>query len=1240
MHKILQALTKTATTALVAATIAWSIGLSALVAPLTARAAAPASGTIVKASLPAVYYVGADGKRYVFPNEKTYKTWYADFSSVLTITDAELAALPIGGNATYKPGSRMVKITTDPKVYAVDKGGALRWVKTEALAVSLYGASWAQMIDDVPDAFFTNYTSGADINSASDYSPAGVSSQATSINADRSLATSAATGPLAVSYAASNPAPATFVGGIGASMLEIAVKNVGTAPATVDSLTLKRVGNGKRSDFYGVYLFRGYDRITSVRTIGSTDEASFTGIGVTVAPGATEQISVIGSFNIDMGANDQHALRLTDLKSGSLQATGLPLTGPTFTMSTVNAGTVTVTKSGASPQPNVRAGGVSQKIGEFQLALDSVEAVDLASIALTLRGAVSREKISNLVLKTGGTAVATAAGYDKYDRATFVLDTMLHIDKGSSKTFEVLADIAPGTRGGATETIFTLLDDATDLTAYGATYGFGVTVVMQTAYAGSYDGASCALGSGNCSSTRVEAGQLTMTFNGPASKDVGANQKDVELFNFTMAAQSNLEVRKLQLLLDGNNDLDDTDNPLTPRVTDIKLVDAATGATVAGPKDSTNGTGYATLNNSSTLDFTETFALSAGQARTFKVTADIGNAANLDNNADGTIDLTTLKVTLKKFSALSSAIRNLDSNQDLGAGDYAPDSDIAGNTNNVKNPSLAITAASTPVAQTYIKGAQGAPLMGISLKAGDASAIKVTTLQLQGQIDSNDGTATCAATPQGTFANGQENAACSSFADVAQTLKLWNGSTQVSATKSPTSGTGGLVTFDNMNLTVPAGQTLTLLVTANLAAGLTTANLPDDIRFQLANAGVTATDPDGNAVTATGGTLTGPVMRVADAGAVTVSLAPDDTESEAGHLVGGSSNAVLAKYKLTAQNEELKLTKARMNVATASGVTGLSLYDGATLVGGPVSVDGSGNADFSGMNFVIPKDGAKNLVVKGALTAVGTGGAASGADVKVTFKDTAGTVEIRGTSAGSSTVITTIGGDKAARQKVVRRTKPTVSLVALPTTALSDAGGVVIARFTVSADAAENVSLKKLSFKASVSDTGANGAVASPALREVGQGSDLDTSSPGGVNVDAAGGTNCGFTSSQSQVCVRVVLKNEYVIAAGTSKTLELRVTTSGFGNSGDTLSTTLLGDATLATGELETAAPALAIDDYDGTANNGEYNFVWSDNSKVPHNDTVNANGNGTDGAGSNDWTSGLYVKVLPADPQTMTRT
>lgn len=122
------------------------------------------AGSLVRTSAsPSVYYCGSDGKRYVFPNAQTYATWYDGFSTVKTITGDELANIRLGGNVTYRPGVKLVKIQTEPKVYAVDKNGTLRWVASPEVATKYYGASWAKKVEDIPDTFFTNYTIGQPI---------------------------------------------------------------------------------------------------------------------------------------------------------------------------------------------------------------------------------------------------------------------------------------------------------------------------------------------------------------------------------------------------------------------------------------------------------------------------------------------------------------------------------------------------------------------------------------------------------------------------------------------------------------------------------------------------------------------------------------------------------------------------------------------------------------------------------------------------------------------------------------------------------------------------------------------------------------------------------------------------------------------------------------------------------------------------------------------------------------------
>lgn len=135
------------------------------------RARAVGNGSLVKSSINSSVYYLVDGDRYAFPNEKVFFSWYGDFSSVVTISGTELASYPLTGNVTYRPGLWLIKIQTDPRVYAVSRYGILRWVTTEQVASALYGTKWSTKIHDISDTFFINYEIGTPIGSAQDYSP-------------------------------------------------------------------------------------------------------------------------------------------------------------------------------------------------------------------------------------------------------------------------------------------------------------------------------------------------------------------------------------------------------------------------------------------------------------------------------------------------------------------------------------------------------------------------------------------------------------------------------------------------------------------------------------------------------------------------------------------------------------------------------------------------------------------------------------------------------------------------------------------------------------------------------------------------------------------------------------------------------------------------------------------------------------------------------------------------------------
>ncbi len=115
---------------------------------------------LIKGSAAAVYWYKG-GKRYAFPNLDTYRSWYGDdFSKVIRVPDTQLGTIALGGNVKMKEGVYLIKIQSDPKTYAVEPNGGLRWIQTEAQATALYGSAWAKRVRDVDVSLFTDYTIG------------------------------------------------------------------------------------------------------------------------------------------------------------------------------------------------------------------------------------------------------------------------------------------------------------------------------------------------------------------------------------------------------------------------------------------------------------------------------------------------------------------------------------------------------------------------------------------------------------------------------------------------------------------------------------------------------------------------------------------------------------------------------------------------------------------------------------------------------------------------------------------------------------------------------------------------------------------------------------------------------------------------------------------------------------------------------------------------------------------------
>ncbi|MBU2509540.1 MAG: hypothetical protein ABII13_01620 [Patescibacteria group bacterium] len=136
---------------------------------------------LVKGPGPTVYWVAENGVRYPFPNIQTFWSWFpsSKLAEVKSVTISQMAEIPLGGNVTYRPGAKLVKTPSSPKVYAVSRFGVLNWVKTENLAKQLYGSEWQKWLQDIPEKLFEDYTIGQPIEHVWDYN---VGNQYTTVN--------------------------------------------------------------------------------------------------------------------------------------------------------------------------------------------------------------------------------------------------------------------------------------------------------------------------------------------------------------------------------------------------------------------------------------------------------------------------------------------------------------------------------------------------------------------------------------------------------------------------------------------------------------------------------------------------------------------------------------------------------------------------------------------------------------------------------------------------------------------------------------------------------------------------------------------------------------------------------------------------------------------------------------------------------------------------------------------------
>ncbi len=384
------------------------------------------------------------------------------------------------------------------------------------------------------------------------------------------------------------------------------------------------------------------------------------------------------------------------------------------------------------------------------------------------------------------------------------------------------------------------------------------------------------------------------------------------------------------------------------------------------------------------------------------------------------------------------------------------------------------------------------------------------------------------------------------------------------------------------------------------------------------------------------------------------------------HALSCKTDEVLAKYRFTAANEALKLTKITIELPAGSAdeINSLSLWDGTTKVTGDVTVTNAtpAYAEFNSFvpDFVIAKDTTKTLTVKANTNTIGGGADSDGTAIIAVLAENVGETQFEARGVSSNTVLDDgdVTADISARSMYLRN---------LPTIDLINGTEQVVYSFTVAADANEDAAMKQLVFNVSLTDNAPTDDTLTLGSFKLYRGNtditgQADIHAKVGTSLEAANLTETGNGTDTAAVIVtfgnETSSNSEEIIAKGTSNTYTLRATSGGFvtGAENDSVSVVLNNDASAQTAgyvylvDLDTSAAqrtaALGELTNEASANDGTEgvdptlgaNIIWSDNSDVPHDfDLVDSSALATDSTSGDDWINGFLLKNLPFSGRVM---
>ena len=593
------------------------------------------------------------------------------------------------------------------------------------------------------------------------------------------------------------------------------------------------------------------------------------------------------------------------------------------------------------------------------------------------------------------------------------------------------------------------------------------------------------------------------------------------------------------------------------------------GATLRNGRIMINGAQYGSTTTlvSAGTTFSTNYTLNAGTPTTLEIRADV-----YDNDGTGAIVATdTIKGTLM---TLSNNTQRLSS---LGYITF-PASNVDGNTLTVQS------AASLTMAKTSTYGNQ-------ITSTPQTSSYKLASYSLNGNnvedVSLNNVNVDFSSVSGTTFTSAN-------LTDV--TLKI-NGNV-IGSPKSTVSATGNSYSITQ---TLSKNGSMTIELWATISA---VTNGTDSIRAVTTVTGTGAS----SSVSSTTGAVNGQTI-ASNTGSLTASL---DASRPDAAMNDDSGTKTTAAFKFAAVTDSYTVTDLTFTVADTTTVSMMSLYDDRTLV---ASKAAAGTTTFNGLSWMIPAGQTKVLTVKLDLGTVGVGAGSTGAAVTVAL--TAGTAT---NGAGSSGAVSGLGSPVNGTAQYVFKAVPTLSTLALPTTALV-AGTNTLSKFSVNANGTGTVAWNRIVFSLvkTAETTIANGAALTL------WNADSNTQITGTAVIRQASDDAATCLGSDTTCRVTFVPSTEQQVSGATNYVL--KATVGGTVAATDYISTSIQAPSAHAASDTyaNVAASGSFANTYAGFGTTPS--FVWSD---------VSASGHATTTA---DWNNDYLVRSLPLDSQTLTK-